>query len=193
MIDRKGATAPVLALLLASCYIGNTNAFSLTNSRSSVSVGNVGVGTCPSSKAVSASAASSSPLGALRSMSFVINNAQRSISSTLLMATATEGGEYPAASDGEALQSLFAKNCDGLMAEAELTSVPAIKEMLVRLISYCYIIVYCCFVWYYMHIPAMSWVCCMCSFEGRETGWLLLLLFCDNDNPNIITCTLINH
>lgn len=42
--------------------------------------------------------------------------------------------EYPPASDGEALQSLFAKHCndEGLMTEREMRNVPAIKDMLVR-------------------------------------------------------------
>jgi hypothetical protein len=41
--------------------------------------------------------------------------------------------EYPPASDGEAIQSLFAKHCssDGLMSEDQLRNVPAIKDMLV--------------------------------------------------------------
>ncbi|KAL9185064.1 hypothetical protein ACHAXT_002841 [Thalassiosira profunda] len=39
--------------------------------------------------------------------------------------------EYPAAADGEAVQSLFSQHCtDGLMSEAEVRAVPAIREML---------------------------------------------------------------
>lgn len=46
----------------------------------------------------------------------------------------SSGVEYPPASDGEALQSLFSKHCngEGLMTEKELRNVPAIKDMLVR-------------------------------------------------------------
>jgi hypothetical protein len=45
----------------------------------------------------------------------------------------SESSEYPPASDGEAIQILFAKHCDsdGLMAEDQLRNVPAIRDMLV--------------------------------------------------------------
>ena len=173
MIDRKGATTPALALLLASYCIGSTDAFSLTNIR--IGVGNVG--TCSSSYKTVAVSASSSPLGALRSMPFIINNAQRSSTSTLLMAA--EGEEYPAASDGEALQSLFAKNCDGLMTEAELTSVPAIKEMLVR-VTMLYILLFNVMCMYAMGVCA-------------ERGLMVHHCFYDNANPNIIVHASSSH
>lgn len=48
------------------------------------------------------------------------------------MATTTGESDVaaPPASDGEALQSLFAKQCEGLMSESELRSIPAIKDMM---------------------------------------------------------------
>ncbi len=66
---------------------------------------------------------------------------RRNLSSTttLFVATTTSSSssnssiEYPLASDGEAIQILFANYCDsdGLMTEDQLRNVPAIKEMLV--------------------------------------------------------------
>ena len=46
--------------------------------------------------------------------------------------------EYPPASDGEALQSLFSMHCndEGLMTEKEMRNVPAIKDMLVCCTAY---------------------------------------------------------
>ena len=60
--------------------------------------------------------------------------------------------EYPPASDGEALQSLFAKHCndEGLMTEREMRNVPAIKDMLVRASFFIY---YICL--YLMHVKLM--------------------------------------
>eukprot|EP00581_Thalassiosira_minuscula_P007724 CAMPEP_0183710162 /NCGR_PEP_ID=MMETSP0737-20130205/5981_1 /TAXON_ID=385413 /ORGANISM="Thalassiosira miniscula, Strain CCMP1093" /LENGTH=563 /DNA_ID=CAMNT_0025938385 /DNA_START=366 /DNA_END=2057 /DNA_ORIENTATION=- len=47
------------------------------------------------------------------------------------MSTSSPEVEYPLASDGEALQSLFSKHCnEGLMTEEDLRNVPAIKDML---------------------------------------------------------------
>ena len=60
--------------------------------------------------------------------------------------------EYPPASDGEALQSLFAKHCndEGLMTEREMRNVPAIKDMLVRASFFIYYICLCL-----MHVKLM--------------------------------------
>ena len=51
--------------------------------------------------------------------------------------------EYPDASDGEALQALFSKFCngEGLMTEDVVRNVPAIKDMLV---SICMISIFNC-------------------------------------------------
>ena len=48
--------------------------------------------------------------------------------------------EYPEASDGEALQALFSKFCngEGLMTEDVLRNVPSIKDMLVSIYTYIY-------------------------------------------------------
>ena len=52
--------------------------------------------------------------------------------------------EYPDASDGEALQALFSKFCngEGLMTEDVVRNVPAIKDMLVSVYTYIFSMVY---------------------------------------------------
>ena len=62
------------------------------------------------------------------------NSILLSMVATSSSSTSSSSVEYPPASDGEALQSLFAKHCndEGLMTEREMRNVPAIKDMLVR-------------------------------------------------------------
>ena len=69
--------------------------------------------------------------------------------------------EYPPASDGEALQSLFAKHCndEGLMTEREMRNVPAIKDMLVRASFFIYYICLCL-----MHVKLMLDMCAVDCF-----------------------------
>ncbi|KAL7528987.1 hypothetical protein ACHAXR_002732, partial [Thalassiosira sp. AJA248-18] len=144
MFHRKQKIPTALALLsLACCCICGIHSFSLTNNN----IKGRTTADCLSSHDNAAAAASHRAIKP--SLPFLIsdkirqqNHAGSSSSSVLFMAagestTASSPTaaveEYPPASDGEALQSLFAKYCndgDGLMTEEEMRSVPAIKEML---------------------------------------------------------------
>lgn len=51
-----------------------------------------------------------------------------------MSSSSPEADDVPEAQDGEALQALFAKQCDkdGLMTKQMLMAVPVIQELLVR-------------------------------------------------------------
>lgn len=79
----------------------------------------------------------------VKSMAAMASGASGESSTTV--ASSTEGMvEYPSASDGEALQSLFSKQCsEGLMTEDDLRNVPAIKDMLVRYTKALFMLLHC--------------------------------------------------
>ena len=134
MLQRRTIPAAA-ALLLASCIYG-THSFTLNGSRRTATT------TITLSRRSHHQTYTSFGVDIFRLQ-------QQRCSTTLLLSAAVKGEtasssdssnvDYPPASDGEALQSLFSKHCNGggLMTEEELRSVPAIKEMMVR---YCFVL-----------------------------------------------------
>lgn len=158
MVRGKASPSPTLAsllllLLAGCCCVRDARSFTAPASSSGIIIGRTTAAFVPPGSSCSSSSSSSSSgracgngivaaargLGRLSSGSVVVvvpfirHRALLSATTPSSSAEAvTSAIEYPPASDGEALQSLFAKHCDseGLMTEDGLRGVPAIEEML---------------------------------------------------------------